>query len=369
MIFFSYSRTDGEAFAETLAADLRKAGMDVWMDKASIRPGDKWDVEIENALDEAQYVLFIATEKSTVSPNVMDELNHALDGNKKVIPIIAGNCRLPFRLKRLQFIDFTTDYGAALDRLLDALSSEQNNKEAPRPAVTQKASLPNGSSRGSDEAIQHPHRLKRKFWKITVPAAAAVVLLVLLFYLTPFRSFKQGSDGPLTTSVTVFVHGKGGRQDMVLRQQGHVVLDRQGGERKRADINENGAAFFQNLQVGEQVQVEVDFSEPYKSLYPDSAFVISADGRIYLPVALQGIGNVHGRVLYNDGALPGVVVETDDLKDTTDETGGYNLTIPEARQTKKYTVWFTKAGFKSKSETAYPQTGQALEVIMEKMSP
>jgi hypothetical protein len=109
-----------------------------------------------------------------------------------------------------------------------------------------------------------------------VALGGGVALPFVLFFTNPIGSFKDdGENVPTTTSVTVFVHDKASRQDMILRQQGHVVMDVKGGERKRADINENGAAFFQNLQVGEKVQLEVDFSEPYKSMYPDSAFVIT----------------------------------------------------------------------------------------------
>lgn len=212
-------------------------------------------------------------------------------------------------------------------------------------------------------------RLRFKAWNLSVSLIGGVALPFILFFWDPIGRFKQSSDAaPATTSVTVFVHGKNGRQDMVLRQQGHVVMDVKGGERKRTDINENGAAFFQNLHVGESVQLEVDFSEPYKSLYPDSAYVVPADGRIYLPVALQGIGNVHGKVLYNDNPLAGVVVEINDLTDTTDTTGKFNIAIPEAQQTKEYKVWFSKAGFKTMSALAFPQTGQALEVVLEKSS-
>jgi hypothetical protein len=72
--------------------------------------------------------------------------------------------------------------------------------------------------------------------------------------------------------------------------------------------------------------------------------------------------------LYNDNPLSGVVVEINDLRDTTDITGKFYITIPEQQQAKEYKVWFTKAGFKTKSAPAFPQTGQALEVVLEKSS-
>lgn len=420
MVFFSYCRTDGQTFALKLAEDLRNTGFNVWMDQSNIQPGKKWDIEVESALDNAECILFISTEKSTTSTNVLDEVYHALDKNKKVIPPIADKCSLPFRLKRLQFIDFTTDYNAAFNQLLKALRLGNENQQRPVSTINQKDEKEIEEKKVNEDAtekqsiilkvvgivfilcaaliallVQQPTKAQYfilyaligigialllaksaghtafqfKVWNTSVALAGGVALPFILFFTNPIGSFKQGNDStPTTTSVTVFVHGKGGRQDIILRQQGHIVMDVKGGERKRADINENGAAFFQNLEVGEKVQLEVDFSEPYKSLYPDSAYVIPADGRIYLSVALQGIDNVRGKVFYNNVPLADVIVEINDLTDTTDGTGKFNISIPEAQQTKEYKVWFTKPGFKTKSAPAFPQTGQAVEVVLEKSS-
>ncbi len=56
-IFFNY-RTDGESFALKLAKDLQNGGVDVWMDQSNIQPGKRWDVEVENALDNAEALAF-----------------------------------------------------------------------------------------------------------------------------------------------------------------------------------------------------------------------------------------------------------------------------------------------------------------------
>jgi TIR domain len=87
-----------------------------------IEPGKIWNFEIEKALKAAEAVIFIATEKATASNNVLNEVYYALEENKEVIPVIFHACSMPFRLKRLQYIDFTTDYDAAFKRLLKALN-------------------------------------------------------------------------------------------------------------------------------------------------------------------------------------------------------------------------------------------------------
>ena len=203
-----------------------------------------------------------------------------------------------------------------------------------------------------------------KQWNLKVVLVGGVALPFILFFADPVGKFEP-DNCKVKQSVTVFVHGKKGKQDMILRQQGYVIMDL-GAERKRASINENGEAYFQNLQIGDNVRLDIDFSEPFKSLYPDSLYNINEDGRIYLPVALQGIDRIKGIVLYNDEPVPGAAVKMDDLTAITDSTGNFLIAVPDSLQNKKYTVWFYKNGFKAISKDAYPQTGIPLSVVMEK---
>src|SRR5690606_12226650 len=120
-IFFSYSRADGSDFALRLALDLKKQGFSVWIDQQDIRAGSEWDLEIEKALETCDCLLFIETEKSVISNNVLDEVYYALDQDKKVIPVILHDSKTPFRLQRLQHVDFTKDYNAGLTQLIREL--------------------------------------------------------------------------------------------------------------------------------------------------------------------------------------------------------------------------------------------------------
>ncbi len=122
-IFFSYSRADGSAFALRLAQDLKQQGFDVWIDQEDIKPGLEWDTEIEKALECCDCVLFLETAKSVTSQNVLDEVYYALEQKKRVIPLIYVDSKTPFRLKRLQHIDFTKDYKAGLAQLANELGS------------------------------------------------------------------------------------------------------------------------------------------------------------------------------------------------------------------------------------------------------
>jgi hypothetical protein len=122
-IFVSYSRSDGD-FALRLARDLRERDVPVWIDQIDIAVGDPWDHSVETALRECARLLLILSPASVASRAVLDEVSFALDQGKPVLPVLHRPCEIPFRLRRLQHVDFSTGYAAGLDRLSRALGSK-----------------------------------------------------------------------------------------------------------------------------------------------------------------------------------------------------------------------------------------------------
>lgn len=122
-IFFSYSRIDGEKFALKLATELREAGENVWIDQLDIIGGKLWDEEVERNLQACDCLIFIGTPQSTTSKNALNEVYYALDKGKLVIPVLFTSCDLPYRLNRLQYIDFTNEYRQAFLKLKRALGA------------------------------------------------------------------------------------------------------------------------------------------------------------------------------------------------------------------------------------------------------
>ena len=106
-VFISYAREDSD-FALRLATGLRNAGLDVWLDQLSIRPGEPWDDAIETALTSASTLLLILSPDAVASKTVMDELGFALDEGKRIVPVLHRPCRVPLRIKRLHYADFTS---------------------------------------------------------------------------------------------------------------------------------------------------------------------------------------------------------------------------------------------------------------------
>jgi len=133
--FFSYARKDGD-FVLRLARELRASGVDLWVDQLDIRGGQRWDRTVEEALRACPGMIVVLSPESLASDNVMDEVSYALEERKLLIPILFRPCEVPFRLRRVHYVDFTNGYEAGLEQLLRALQIERR----PEPLLTLQSS-------------------------------------------------------------------------------------------------------------------------------------------------------------------------------------------------------------------------------------
>jgi len=138
-VFISYARRDGRAFAERLSADLRRAGHRVWIDLESISGAALFDVAIEEGIRGAVHVLAVLTARALEEDSVCrDEIVFALQERKPITPIRIDpgeSLRPSLLLARRQWIDFSGDYEAGLQRLLGALEPAQTRGPEPRPVA------------------------------------------------------------------------------------------------------------------------------------------------------------------------------------------------------------------------------------------
>ncbi|MEO7838040.1 MAG: toll/interleukin-1 receptor domain-containing protein [Anaerolineales bacterium] len=138
--FISYSR-DNSDFAVRLAKDLRMAGYDIWLDQLDIHTGARWDDEVEKALEKSTTFLMILTPESIQSQNVKDEVGYAIDNGKYILPVLLKPCKIPFRLRRFQFVDFTNQpYQESLTEIQDLLSNTNANQPATAGDIEEGAS-------------------------------------------------------------------------------------------------------------------------------------------------------------------------------------------------------------------------------------
>jgi hypothetical protein len=120
-VFISYARSDKNA-ANKIYTSLNKAGLDAWIDYRNIQAGQHWDRSIQTALEQHTHLTMIHSLASFVSNNVWDEWSYFLNRNKVVIPLIFEDIALPFRLERLQYVDFVNQpFDVAIKQLIRAI--------------------------------------------------------------------------------------------------------------------------------------------------------------------------------------------------------------------------------------------------------
>ncbi len=111
-LFTSYSSRDREfvsQLVEHLQQRLGNNNVDIWIDRAGIRSGDKWDRAIEEALMSCNAMLLMLSEHSVASENVADEYIFYKEEKKPIIPIMIGRCARPVAVRRYQYIDFSRE--------------------------------------------------------------------------------------------------------------------------------------------------------------------------------------------------------------------------------------------------------------------
>jgi hypothetical protein len=195
--FFSYARSDSELVLR-LAKELRTAGASVWIDQLDILGGERWDQAVEAALRRCHRLVVALSPASVSSNSVMDEVSYALDEGKLLIPVLLADCQIPLRLRRLQYIDFRSDYAAGLATLRRVLAGTA--AEGVEPPVAELPTVPTRSlSTGAAEARgttaeqsvegptqdaptpqrQQARQTRKKLW-LGLGAAVAVVVVAVV---------------------------------------------------------------------------------------------------------------------------------------------------------------------------------------------
>src|SRR5690349_10711121 len=86
-VFISYSRLD-QAFVRQLFDALTANRKGIWVDWEDIPPTADWWVEICKGIEEADNFFFITSPNSLRSPICHLELNHAIQENKRIVPVV-----------------------------------------------------------------------------------------------------------------------------------------------------------------------------------------------------------------------------------------------------------------------------------------
>jgi len=119
--FISYSKADAEDCVRRLADELARGlpPYAVWLDERDTQPGFDWDIQIRDAIQTCQGLLFVMTRDSVQDHSTCKhEWGWALKYKKPVIPLrVDAAAELPFRLSSREYIDFSSGFDAGLARL------------------------------------------------------------------------------------------------------------------------------------------------------------------------------------------------------------------------------------------------------------
>jgi hypothetical protein len=182
------------------------------------------------------------------------------------------------------------------------------------------------------------------------PIIAFLLVVILGFWLVPDLS---------TFPVTVYVHGPGGVQDIVLRNSGEVFIDL-GGDRRHVQIGDQGQAYFPAIPAsfrGQEAPVWI-VSDDFESIVPGDRLRLDRAG-IYLPVRRKA-GRISGRVETEDGScLAGAQVVVAGLSAPVDRISGhFELTVPGDRMHDDLELQAVAAGCVSQSYRVVPNANE-----------
>jgi len=127
-VFVSHASEDKDRFVSSFATRLRENGVDAWLDKWEMLPGDSLvDKIFEEGLKEAQAVIIVLSNYSVNKPWVREELNASivskLSKGTKIIPVVLDNCNVPESLTSTlwESINDLNEYENSFKRILSSI--------------------------------------------------------------------------------------------------------------------------------------------------------------------------------------------------------------------------------------------------------
>lgn len=139
-IFVSYSRDDKEIVQATVS-ELRSFNFDVWIDTDGIKPGERFSVEISQAIADCNFFILFISHNSMRSDFIQREIDVAHKKEKKIIPILLEDVEIPIeldlQLAGIQWIEYKDTKW--FNWLLVALGSENHKDVKPQQQTLEAA--------------------------------------------------------------------------------------------------------------------------------------------------------------------------------------------------------------------------------------
>jgi hypothetical protein len=131
-VFVIHASEDKDRFVLAFSRDLRRSGIDAWLDLWEMLPGHSLvDKIFEEGLRNASAVIVVLSENSVDKPWVREELNAAIvkriNEGSLIIPLVLDGVKVPKALESTLWepIDDLTDYTASLERVRAAIFDQR----------------------------------------------------------------------------------------------------------------------------------------------------------------------------------------------------------------------------------------------------
>jgi hypothetical protein len=139
-VFVSHASEDKDRFVLEFAKQLRANGVEAWLDKWEMLPGDSLVTKIfEEGIKDAQAVIVVLSKNSVEKPWVKHELDAAcvkrINTGSKLIPVVIDDCEVPEVLKATLWenIRDTSSYQPNLDRIIASIFGASDKPPLGKP--------------------------------------------------------------------------------------------------------------------------------------------------------------------------------------------------------------------------------------------
>ena len=127
-VFISYSRKDIE-FAQHIHQELETRDRQPWVDWQDIPPSAEWLDEVYAGIQEADTFLFIISPDSVVSEICTLEIEHAVQHNKRLVPVVLydvsdDKVHSAMSAHNWVFLREEDDFNTNFELLIDALDTD-----------------------------------------------------------------------------------------------------------------------------------------------------------------------------------------------------------------------------------------------------
>lgn len=136
-VFLCHSSDDKPTVRELYHRLDSEGWTDAWLDEKKLYPGQDWNYEIEQAVEQADVILVCLTKNSVTKEGyiqrelriILDFADYKPEGTLYIIPVRLEECEPPKRIRRWQYADYFPEShrNIAYQRLLESLKFRGNH--------------------------------------------------------------------------------------------------------------------------------------------------------------------------------------------------------------------------------------------------